>query len=209
MTRRVLVTGFGAFGPHAANPTEALVHSLAADEVGGAEIHTAVLPVNYDAALVEANRQVELVRPEAVILCGLYAGRQGITVEAVAVNVRDTPTHLATDTDGPPEAKPVDDGPDGLFATLPVRDIVRSVERAEIPVSLSYTAGTYVCNSTMYGVLNQARRSGSPRMAGFIHFPASSETAVADPSVPTLPLDLMRRALLIAIETTVGQLERS
>jgi len=209
MTRRVLVTGFGSFGPHATNPTEELVRSLRESDVLGVAIHTAVLPVEYEAALAEVISQVEAVRPDAVIMCGLYAGRPNVTVEAIAVNVRDTPAHLLDGTDGLPGPGPVEAGPDGLFATLPVRRIVRSIECAEVPVSLSYTAGTYVCNSTMYGVLNHARRCGSPSVAGFIHFPASTEMAVGQPAMPSLPVDLMRRALLIAVETTVDHLEQS
>jgi pyroglutamyl-peptidase len=53
----------------------------------------------------------------------------------------------------------------------------------------------------MYGILDHLRRRESPVLAGFIHFPASTEMAAADPRLASLPLETMERALLIAVET--------
>ena len=207
MTHRVLVTGFGPFGPHTVNPTEQLVRSLGRDEVSGAEIHTAVLPVDYDPGLTEAVRLIDEMHPAAVIMCGLYAGRPVVTVEAIAVNVRDTPAHLAA-AHGDGETRrlagggqPTASSPPFLWVTSSTRSPRRASRRQ------SYTAGTYVCNSTMYGGLNHVRRTGVDAAVGFIHFPASPEMALGRPSVPSMPTDLMRQALVIAIETVVKALK--
>jgi pyroglutamyl-peptidase len=58
----------------------------------------------------------------------------------------------------------------------------------------------------MYGILDHLRREQSSALAGFVHFPASSEMAAADPRLPSLPLDLMERALLMAVETVAEYL---
>jgi len=56
------------------------------------------------------------------------------------------------------------------------------------------------------GVLNDLRLSGSGTLAGFIHFPASTDMAVANPTLPSLSTEMMRRALLIAIQTVTEAL---
>jgi pyroglutamyl-peptidase len=53
----------------------------------------------------------------------------------------------------------------------------------------------------MYGVLDHLRRTESRTLAGFIHFPASPEVAATNPGWPSLPLDVMEKALVVAVET--------
>jgi pyroglutamyl-peptidase len=77
---------------------------------------------------------------------------------------------------------------------------------AGIPSSVSNTAGSFICNNTMYGLLDHLRRQESRTLGGFIHFPASAEMAAADPSLPSLPLETMERALLVAVETVAEYL---
>lgn len=48
-----------------------------------------------------------------------------------------------------------------------------------------------------------------PMLAGFIHFPASTEMAVENPSLPTLSQEAMLEALRIIIRTTIDELEAS
>ncbi len=203
MPDKILVTGFEPFGGMDTNPTQRIVSSLEPDAVPGIELHVLLLPVTYDDCVRRLLAEVERVRPAAVICCGLYAGRAAVTPERIAINVKDTMAEdpIPDNAGRAPVDEPVADGPDGLFATLPVRAIQQNIAAAGIPSFISNTAGTYICNNTMYGVLHHLRHNGSRTLAGFIHFPASTDMAVADPTLPSLPQEMMRRALLIAIET--------
>ncbi len=203
MPETILVTGFEAFGGMATNPTQQIVASLEPDAVPGVEIHVLLLPVTYDDCVRRLLAEVDRLRPAAIISCGLYAGRAAITPERIAVNVKDTMAEdpIPDNAGRAPVDEPVGDGPDGLFATLPVRAIQQNIAAAGIPSFISNTAGTYICNNTMYGVLNHLRLHGSGTLAGFIHFPASTDMAVGNPTLPSLPTEMMRRALLIAIQT--------
>ena len=203
MPDTILVTGFEPFGGMDTNPTQLIVSSLEADAVPGVEIRVLLLPVTYDDCVRRLVAEVERLRPAAVICCGLYAGRAAVTPERIAINVKDTMAEdpIPDNAGTAPVDEPVGEGPDGLFATLPVRAIQQNIAAAGIPSFISNTAGTYICNNTMYGVLNHLRLSGSGTLAGFIHFPASTDMAVASPTLPSLPIEMMRRALLIAIET--------
>ena len=210
MPVRVLVTGFEPFGTMSTNPTQQLVTALAERGVPGVELHTLVLPVEYDVCLDVVRGETDRLRPDAVILSGLAAGRPCVTPERIGVNVKDTARAAAdpaTDNAGrSPVDEPISDGPDGLFSTLPVRAIHEALLEAGIPSSISDSAGTYICNNTMYGLLDHLRRTGRVVPAGFIHFPASTEMAVADPRLPSLPLEMMERALVVAVQTVVRSL---
>lgn len=207
MTGTLLVTGFGPFGAHGSNPTERLATELDGETVRGVLVRATVLPVSYRRAVADLLATVDQVRPVAVVCCGLDARAAAVAVERLGVNLEDTGAQ-APDVDGaaPRDEPVVPDGPDALFATLPVRAITAAVEAAGIPATLSCSAGTYVCNAVLYGVLHHLRRSPQPVPAGFLHFPRSTEMAVGDPRAPSMDLATMRRALAVAVETVVAHL---
>lgn len=208
MSAKILVTGFEPFGGLAINPTQQLVERLEGRSVPGVELHTGLLPVEYDECLRVVLERIDRLEPDAVIACGLAAGRSAITPERIAINVKDTGAdHAIADNGGRrPRDERINDGPDGIFSTLPIRAIEQALVGAGIPTTISNTAGTYICNNTMYGVLDHLRRRESPALAGFIHFPASTELAASDPRLASMPLDLMEQALLIAVETVAEYL---
>jgi len=129
---------------------------------------------------------------------GLAGGRSRISVERVGVNLIDAPL---PDNDG---ARPVDvpallGAPAAVFASLPVKAIVRNAAAAGIPVELSLTAGSYVCNCVLMRIAAWADDSG--RRGGFIHVPWA--TGQAPGGEPELPLEDIVQALEIAIRTAL------
>ena len=86
-------------------------------------------------------------------------------------------------------------GPDGLFATLPVRAMAARIQAAGIPAAVSYSAGSFVCNDLMYTVLHHFVATGV--RAGFIHVPFLPEQARE--GVSSLPLEDIVRALTEAV----------
>lgn len=73
-----------------------------------------------------------------------------------------------------------------------------------IPANMSYTAGTYVCNSIMYNVLYLLDRKFPGVRGGFVHVPYACEQGVGKPAdTPTMPLATMSHALEAAIEAIV------
>lgn len=208
MTAKILITGFEPFGGMTANPTQQIVEAMRDHAVPGVELHTAVLPVEYDECRRVVLGHIDRLGPDAVIACGLAAGRTAVTPERIAVNVKDTASDqaIADNAGNRPQDQPISDGPDGLFSTLPIRAVQQALAAAGIPSAISNTAGTYICNNTMYGILDHLRLEGSQTLAGFIHFPASTQMAAVDPRLPSLPLEVMERALLIAVETVAEYL---
>lgn len=200
----VLVTGFEPFGSHVVNPTAEALPLLPAS-ISGARIVTAVLPVVYGRCGEVALALIDEHRPDAVLLTGLAAGEQAVTTERIAINVRDT---SSPDGEGFPDNSgfaPVDGtitdgGPDGVFATLPNRAITDRLNAAGIPTTVSSTAGTYICNETMYAVLTSLAAAPPPvPLAGFMHVP----------DVDVLPIPDVARAMELAIEVIVETLALS
>ena len=204
---KILISGFEPFGGDTVNPTGALMEALANEVVEGAELKTVLLPVHFDECADLLIAEMEAYRPEVVIACGLAKGRTCITPERIAVNVKDIPPGSYADNQGQrPVDEPIVDGsPDGLFSTLPIRAMVNNMSAAGIPAAVSNTAGTYICNNTMYRLLDHIRVGQLPIRAGFVHFPASTEMAVLQPSVPSLPIPVMLDALRMMIRTIVAE----
>ncbi|MGR6542193.1 pyroglutamyl-peptidase I [Paenibacillus tundrae] len=202
---KILISGFEPFGGDAVNPTSELMEALTQEKVEGAELKTVLLPVHFDECADLLIAEMQAYKPDVVIACGLAKGRTAITPERIAVNVKDIPPSSYADNQGQrPVDEPISEGsPDGLFSTLPIRSMVNELTAAGIPAAVSNTAGTYICNNTMYRVLDWIRLEQLPIRAGFVHFPASTEMAVQQSSVPSLPIDMMLDGLRMMIRTVV------
>ncbi|HAQ07302.1 MAG TPA: peptidase C15 [Bacillus bacterium] len=203
---KILISGFEPFGKMSINPTEELLKEADTFAVENVEISTILLPVNYGECAEKLIEKIEALNPDVVISCGLAAGRTAITPERIGINIKDTGSG-----DPYPDNKgntPVDeridaDGPDGLFSSLPNRQIEKNLKSQRIPAAISNSAGTFICNNTLYSVLNHIRKNKLPIKAGFIHFPASTEMSAKNPSLPSMPLELMVQGLKVIVQTCV------
>ncbi|MFH3502197.1 pyroglutamyl-peptidase I, partial [Klebsiella aerogenes] len=98
----------------------------------------------------------------------------------------------------------VADGPAACFSTLPIKAIVSALRQQGIPASVSQTAGTFVCNHVMYGLLHQLRGK-SGQKGGFIHIPYLPEQAAAHPGQASMSVATVRAALETAIAVALEQ----
>lgn len=202
----ILLTGFEPFGGEETNPSS-VVANLAAErlKVMGREARSATLPVSFKRAGPELINLLDVLKPRVCIALGLNAGSTHVRIERVAINIKDA---SRPDNDGEqPVDEPIDpEGPAALFATLPTRRILERLRREGIPASLSYTAGTYLCNYTMYILLRYASQKGYPVKAGFIHLLYTPEMAALKPSPPaSLSLELQVKAVLLAVEEALAE----
>lgn len=203
---KILISGFEPFGKMSINPTEELLKEAVSFEIENVEISGILLPVNYDECADELIAKIEEVNPDVVISCGLAAGRTAITPERIGINIKDTGSGDSyPDNRGiiPTDEMIDKDGPDGLFSTLPNRLIEENLKAQYIPAAISNSAGTFICNNTLYAVLNYIRKNNLPIKAGFIHFPASTEMSARNPALPSLPQEVMTSALKVIIQTCV------
>ena len=195
----LLVTGFEPFAAHDVNPSAELAKVVDGQPAGRGVVHAAVLPVHH----AEARRRVaDLLAerdPAAVLHLGLASGRARLALERAALNVMDyaIPDNAGYRAGGEPC---VPGGPAAYFSTLPVSAILAALTAEGIPAYLSNTAGTYLCNQTLYTTLHDVARSGRQARIGFLHLPLlPSMVAASGQDQPSMALDLMRQALDVAL----------
>jgi pyroglutamyl-peptidase len=195
----VLVTGFEAFGGLAANPSLEVAKALDGRAVGDAVVRGAVLPVHHAEAAPLVRRLLDDSDPVAVLHLGLAGGRARIALERVAVNVMDfdTPDNTGYRACNEPC---VAGGPPAYFATLPLPEILQMLLADGVPAYVSNTAGTYLCNQTMYGTLHRLAERGHPARAGFVHLPLlPAMVAASGLEQPSMDAALMVRAVEIVV----------
>ena len=194
----ILITAFEPFQQETINATmEAL--SLLPDSVCGYTLIKRTIPVVFGKAVEAVTALVDDLRPEAVICLGQASGRADVTPERVAINVIDA--RIPDNAGEQPVDAPIrEDGPAAYFSTLPVKAMVQAMKEAGVPASLSNTAGTFVCNDLMYGLLDHLARTGRNIPAGFIHIPATPAQAVERPT-PSLAPETVAKGLAAAIGT--------
>lgn len=197
---KILVTAFEPFGGSRRNSSLEVLEHLPDTTPAGHGIIKRQIPVVYDLCGDALDTAVREVSPDAVVCLGQAEGRGSVTPEYIAVNVKH---NTSPDNGGNVFlCKPIEEGaPDGIITTLPVLEMTERMKAQSIPASLSFTAGTYVCNNLMYRALRISSPLGIP--AGFIHLPLSCEIAAAENKagrVPTLPGEILTRAVLICLD---------
>lgn len=204
---KILFTGFEPFGLEKINPSWEAVRRLP-EEVEGVQIRRLLLPVEYDRVEYLLKGAMEMKMPDAVICVGQAGGRAAVTPEFVAINRKDAPSpdNAGVLYDG----VPVDPaGPAAYFATIPVKAITAALRESGIPAAVSYSAGTYVCNSTMYRLLHLLAAEYPKVQGGFIHVPYACEQAARHPQQPSMSLETMVRALTVTAVTVADALKKN
>ena len=200
---RILYTGFDPFGGETVNPAYEAVKQLPAT-IAGAEVIRLEVPTEFGRCAAAVAEAIEQNAPDAVILVGQAGGRAAVTPEFVAINYQDA--RIPDNAGAQPVNKKIrPEGPDAYFSRLPVRQIAEGIRAAGIPSSVSYTAGTYVCNFLMYSVLDFLSERYPHIKAGFIHVPYAREQAARlNNGAPCMEITSMARALCIAGEVTLS-----
>ena len=196
----ILLTAFEPFGGDAVNPSLLIARQLDGETIAGARVEAVQLPCVFHRALTALEEALERTRPALAVALGLAAGREGLSIERVAINVDDA---RISDNAG---AQPVDEpiaaaGPAAWFSTLPIKAIATALNQAGVPASVSQTAGTFVCNHVFYGL--QQRLAGTGVRSGFIHVPLLPEQAERYPGKPVLALDEQVRGVRLALEVAL------
>ena len=207
---KILVTGFEPFNGGTINPSEQIVHHLAAPE--GVTLIKKILPVEFKKSTVQLEELFREHQPDVVLSIGQAGGRAEISVERVAVNIDSVKSSngsklLPDNAGNMPVDEPIEvEGASAYFATLPLWQIVESIQEKGIPAGISNTAGTYVCNHVMYVSLYQAAVQYPHMKAGFIHVPFLPEQIVNREDkerLAAMPLEDMVRALQAVLEVLI------
>ena len=194
------MTGFEPFGAHSVNPTEGLAKAIDGRRVGDFAVVGVVLPVHHADTASRLGALLAETNPEAILHLGLAAGRARVALERVAINAMDyeVPDNAGYRASGEPC---IPGGPAAYLSTLPLPTIVKALVDEGIPAYTSNTAGTYLCNQTLYWTLHAVRNMPRPPRVGFIHFPLlPAMVAATGLEQASMDFPLMLRA----VETVLG-----
>jgi len=195
----ILVTGFEPFGGYTQNPSEGLAKAVDGRRAGAHVVRGLVLPVHHADAAATLAPILAQASPAAVVHLGLAAGRARIALERVALNVMDY--ELADNSGFRASGQPcVPGGPAAHLATLPVHELCEALTIEGIPAYVSNTAGTYLCNQTLYWTLHNGRAHPQPPRVGFVHVPLlPSMVAASGLEQPSMDFPLMLRAVEVIL----------
>ena len=191
MKQTLLITGFDPFGGETINPAWEAV-KLLPEQIGNFRIHKLQIPTVFGLAAETVLKTAETIHPDVILCVGQAGGRAAVTPERVAINLRDA---RIADNQGnqPTEIPIVPDGPAASFSTVPVAQMAQAIRDVGLPGQVSNTAGTFVCNDTLYTLLH--RYAGTNVKAGFIHVPYLPQQGT-----PSLALEQTVAALTAAIQ---------
>lgn len=194
---KILVTGFTPFGGEKKNPSWESVRQLP-DSTNGVTLVKKEIPTAFTKCKEVLEDILEEEKPDVALHIGQAGGRTNITVEKVAINLAEA---RIPDNDGEqPMDEPLrEDGDTAYFTTLPIKAMVENI-RTKYPASVSYTAGTYVCNALMYHALYLAQKKYPNMRAGFIHIPFMEEQVIDKANQPSMRLSSIQDAIQLAIE---------
>ena len=203
--KKVLVTGFEPFGNDSVNPAFEVINDLANETIPNVNLITLNLPVVFGKAIDNLASVIEKEQPNLVISLGQAGGRNAINIEKIGNNINHA--RIADNEGNQPNEEFIDpNGPAAYFTTLDISETAKSIKDAEIPVQVSYSASTYVCNNLIYGTMHylHSQKKQEKIKYGFIHVPYLPSQVAAKPKpLPSMSLEMIKKAVKIAIKVNL------
>lgn len=179
----VVISGFDHYDGIDVNPAVEVPRVLAEQGLGAApdgtyddpladvqvNVRAVALPVSFANAWPALRDVIDTTHPDIVIATGLKHTARGILLERCATNLMDAARPDA-DNATPRREAINPDGPAAYWTRLPLRSILKDFARDGVPAALSSDAGTFVCNSLFYNLLNWTATQDQV-LGGFVSLP--------------------------------------
>ncbi|MDD6373158.1 MAG: pyroglutamyl-peptidase I [Bifidobacteriaceae bacterium] len=175
----VVISGFDPYDGVEINPSREVPMMLQRTGIPDTPAGTSVrvtsvmLPMSFAKAWPTLYDVINTVHPQIIIATGLKRRNRGIALERCATNIIDADKPDADNVQ--PRRVPITpSSPAAYWTGLPLRDILDTFAAQNIPATLSSDAGTYVCNSLFYRLLDWTAAQ-SRVVSGFLSFPMVNE----------------------------------
>lgn len=181
------------------NPAYEAVMKLT-DSIKGHILIKKSLPVVFHESLKVLDNLIETENPDIIICVGQAGGRTQISIERIGINIDDA--RIPDNNHQSPIDAPINpSGPAAYFSNLPIKAMTKAICESGIPASVSNTAGTFVCNHVLYGLMDRIAQKYPLKRGGFIHVPYAPEQVASAPNMPSMNLSDIVKALKIAVLT--------
>jgi len=180
----ILLTAFEPFGGNTTNITQKVIMALP-KQIGEHLLHKLVLPVSFQRAPIALREAIEQQRPDFVLMLGQCGEGEQIRLERYAHNMMDS---QMGDNDHycPTEEIIYQESHCALMATTPrpLRTLSKALQDEGCPVTISTSAGLYVCNRVYYEALYLGQK------ALFVHVPKNIDKRLAAKTINFLVQNL-------------------
>ncbi len=187
--KKILLTGFEPFAGEKLNPAEIML-----DEIHHRQVHGKILlPVSYEKSFSLLSAELSRGNYDRVVMLGLAGGRAKVGMERFLVNwadaeISDADQVLKSGVAISPN------GPTAFQTELPLGGWLARARSLQLPLEISNSAGTYVCNYLAYRVAEKFWPSGFISL--FVHLPFLPEQVVSKAdNPPSLSKVAMRSCL--------------
>lgn len=187
------MTGFEPFGNQHLNPSLLLLNQLQKDPRMKSICEFLVLPVDYDLASQILRAKLQSQSWKGWVGFGQAGGRSRISLERVALNWKEKDFNQSESQMFEPA--PLDASAASAFINpMNLGKILAKLRLASIPSEISFSAGTYVCNSVYFCASQTLKPEQS--FCLFVHVPFLPEQSETQ---PTMNFELMQKAAEIII----------
>ncbi len=197
----VLITAFEPYDDWPENASwlalVALMRDLPAE---GLQLTTRRYPVDYEAVRQRLADDLQAGYDYALHL-GQAPGATDIRLEAVGLNLSKRHSQPAATA-----AVLSDDGPVAYRSALPLEAWAEKLRAARIPAQVSYHAGTFLCNATLYWSHHYAQQMKLTTRSTFVHLPLdTTQVTCADRQWASLASETSVQAIQLLLKEMVEQ----
>ena len=195
---KILITGFAPFDNEKLNASYEAVKRLK-EKINNFKVIKKELSTSFIKSVKELDGLLEQENYDFVICVGQAENRDYISLEKVGLNLMEA---RIKDNDGyqPEDKKIHKDGDLAYFSNLNLKYLKEKLKEVNISSKISSTAGTFVCNTTLYHLLYLINKEGCKFKAGFIHVPPlSSQRKDSQTSMDV-------EEIVLALETVISNL---
>ncbi|MGL5956214.1 MAG: pyroglutamyl-peptidase I [Brevinema sp.] len=196
---KILVTGFDPFGGESLNPAWEAVKTLP-DTIEDKIIFKRQIPTVFRDSIEVLLQHINELKPNIVLCVGQAGGRFDLSIERIGINIDDA--RIKDNKNQQPVDEPIyQDGENAYFVHLPIKQMMDQVRNAGIPCSISNTAGTFVCNHILYGLLYHIEKYQVAKAGGFVHVPYTPAQVIQKPNQASMSIPMIAQGLTEMIRT--------
>jgi len=165
MIRKILITGFEPFGNWKENSSQLCVEELSKKNILGWKVITKIYPVEFKLTQRIIREDIQNNFDFAIHL-GQIDSSNKINLEKIGLNVGKNIYSTKMEI-----IKLISGGPIALESRTPLEQWLKKVDKLNIPIRISYHAGTYLCNALFYWSLYYSKKYRLKTKSTFIHLP--------------------------------------
>lgn len=192
---KILLTAFEPYEQWAENSSWLTMVELLKQRPERLELVTRRYPVDLTTVRERLYRDLQQGF-DAVIHTGQAPGSTAVKLETLAINFAGRVENGGDELQSILEKSPL-----AYQTEMPVGNWVNLLRQNSIPATISYHAGTFLCNATMFLSLHHGQQMRHGGKVGFMHLPLTTNQAASGlTSMPSLPVEVLASAIRIVLD---------